>query len=199
MWNKGTQQGLISGIGFGVSSLLLFLMYAATFYAGARLVEAEKTTFTDVFRVFYVVTLAAFAFSQSSSFALDKGNAMSSVVSVFAILDRKSEIDPNDETGITLDTFKGETDFHHQRLAIAIAIVKSPKILLLDVATSALDAKSKRVLQDALDKLWLIGLPSLLIGRILHNFGCTSYELRYVKRMSMENASAARVQSKKMT
>ncbi|GJS38634.1 ABC transporter B family member 21-like protein [Tanacetum coccineum] len=110
---KGIQQGLISGIGFGVSSSLLFLMYATTFYAGARLVEAEKTTFADVFRVFYVMTLAAFAVSQSSSFAPDTGKAMSSAVSVFAILDRKSEIDPNDESGITLDTFKGEIDFHH--------------------------------------------------------------------------------------
>nr|GEU41833.1 ABC transporter B family member 21-like [Tanacetum cinerariifolium] len=110
---KGIQQGLISGIGFGVSSSLLFLMYAATFYAGARLVEAEKTTFADVFRVFYVMTLAAFAVSQSSSFAPDTGKAMSSAMSVFVILDRKSEIDPNDESGITLDTFKGEIDFHH--------------------------------------------------------------------------------------
>nr|GEX82297.1 zinc finger, CCHC-type [Tanacetum cinerariifolium] len=156
---------------------------SATFYAGARLLEAEKTTFADVFRVLYVRALAAFAVSQSISFAPDKGKAMSSVVSVFAIIDRKSEINPNDETGTTLDTFKGEIDFHHpmrmnsfvrytkaiydtvvgergiqlsngqkQRLAIAIAIVKSPKIVLLDVATSALDAKSKRVLQDALDK-----------------------------------------------
>ncbi|GKD56885.1 ABC transporter B family member 21-like protein, partial [Tanacetum coccineum] len=74
-------------------------MYAATFYAGARLVEAEKTTFAEVFRVFYVMTLAAFAVSQSSSFAPDTGKAMSYVVSVFAILDRKSEIDPNEESG----------------------------------------------------------------------------------------------------
>ncbi|KAE8671238.1 ABC transporter B family member 11 [Hibiscus syriacus] len=38
-----------------------------------------------------------------------------------------------------------------QRVAIALAIVKTPKILLLDEAVSALDAKSERVVQDALD------------------------------------------------
>nr|GEZ23280.1 ABC transporter B family member 21-like [Tanacetum cinerariifolium] len=98
-YGKGIQQGFRSGIGFGVSSSLLFLMYAATFYAGDRLVEAQKTTFADVFRVFYVTTLATFAVYQSSSFAPDTGKAMSSAVLVFAILNRKSEIDPNDESG----------------------------------------------------------------------------------------------------
>nr|POF23278.1 abc transporter b family member 11 [Quercus suber] len=38
-----------------------------------------------------------------------------------------------------------------QQVAIARAVIKSPKILLLDEATSALDAESERVVQDALD------------------------------------------------
>ncbi|GKD92964.1 ABC transporter B family member 21-like protein, partial [Tanacetum coccineum] len=96
--------------------------------------------------IFYVMTLAAFAVSQS--FAPDTGKAMSSVVSVFAILDGKSEIDPNDESvvgerGIQL------SGGQKQR----VAIVKSPKILLLDEATSALDAESERVVQDAPNKV----------------------------------------------
>lgn len=40
-----------------------------------------------------------------------------------------------------------------QRVAIARAVLKDPAILILDEATSSLDAKSERLVQDALEKL----------------------------------------------
>ena len=47
----GIREGLVSGIGFGVSFLLLFCVYGISFYAGARLVKDGKTSFSDVFKV----------------------------------------------------------------------------------------------------------------------------------------------------
>lgn len=47
----GIREGLISGFGFGLSFFLLYSVYAASFYAGAQLVEAGNTTFVEVFRV----------------------------------------------------------------------------------------------------------------------------------------------------
>ncbi|KAL0459830.1 UNVERIFIED_CONTAM: ABC transporter B family member 11 [Sesamum latifolium] len=90
----GIRQGLISGTGFGLSLALVFFAYATAFYAGARLVEAGKTSFSDVFRVFFALTMAAVAISQSSTFAPDSSKAKSATASIFAILDRKSDIDP---------------------------------------------------------------------------------------------------------
>ncbi|PIA36654.1 hypothetical protein AQUCO_03300102v1 [Aquilegia coerulea] len=64
---SGIRQGIISGIGFGISFLFLFCVYATCFYAGARLVDAGKTTFPDVFRVFFALTMAAVGISQSNN------------------------------------------------------------------------------------------------------------------------------------
>ncbi|KAI3460732.1 hypothetical protein Pfo_017395 [Paulownia fortunei] len=110
---NGIKQGLISGIGFGLSFSLLFLVYATSFYAGARLVEDGKITFSDVFRVFFALTMAAIAISQSSSFAPDSSKAKSAAASIFAILDRESKIDPSDESGMKLVSVKGEIELKH--------------------------------------------------------------------------------------
>ncbi|KAI5810258.1 ABC multidrug transporter Mdr1 [Peziza echinospora] len=40
-----------------------------------------------------------------------------------------------------------------QRIAIARSIIKQPKILILDEATSAIDPRSERIVQDALDRV----------------------------------------------
>ncbi|KAK4492667.1 hypothetical protein RD792_003487 [Penstemon davidsonii] len=109
----GIRQGLISGIGFGLSLALVFFAYATSFYAGARLVEAGKINFSDVFRVFFALTMAAVAISQSSTFAPDSSKAKSATASIFSILDRKSNIDPSDESGKTLENLKGEIELKH--------------------------------------------------------------------------------------
>ena len=63
----GIRQGLISGIGFGISFFLLYCVYATSFYAGARLIQDGKTTFEKVFRVCITLT---FYFSMPFSISI---------------------------------------------------------------------------------------------------------------------------------
>ncbi|KAK4586298.1 hypothetical protein RGQ29_023461 [Quercus rubra] len=109
----GKRQGLISGIGFGLSFFIMGSVYACSYYAGAQLVKDGKATFSEVFQVYYALTLAAFGITQSSSLAPDASKAKSSAASIFAILDRKSKIDSSDAFGMKIENVKGEIELHH--------------------------------------------------------------------------------------
>ncbi|KAM5568512.1 hypothetical protein ABKV19_016195 [Rosa sericea] len=110
---SGIRQGLVSGIGFGLSFFLLFSVYACSFYAGARLVAAGKTEFSDVFRVFFALTMTAVGISQSNSLSPDVSKGKSSASSIFAILDGKSKIDSSDDSGTTIENVKGDIELRH--------------------------------------------------------------------------------------
>ncbi|KAK2367036.1 ABC transporter B family member [Trifolium repens] len=57
--------------------------------------------------------MAAMAVSQSGSLLPDSSNANGATGSIFVILDQKSQIDPSDESGMTLEQVKGEIEFNH--------------------------------------------------------------------------------------
>ncbi|XP_058101237.1 ABC transporter B family member 4-like isoform X2 [Magnolia sinica] len=110
---NGVRQGIVSGVGLGFSNLVLFCTYALIFYAGARFVEDGKATFSQVFKVFFALTMAALGISNTSAVAPDTAKAKYSISSIFAILDRKSKIDSSNNEGMTLPNIKGDIEFEH--------------------------------------------------------------------------------------
>lgn len=48
---QGIRSGIIGGLGFGFSFLVLYSTFALCFYVGAQFVRQGKATFADVFKV----------------------------------------------------------------------------------------------------------------------------------------------------
>jgi ATP-binding cassette subfamily B (MDR/TAP) protein 1 len=67
-------------------------------------------------QVFFALILASIGVSQTSAMASDSTKAKVSALSIFALLDRKSEIDSSSNEGLTLDEVKGNIDFRHVSL-----------------------------------------------------------------------------------
>ncbi|VAH62871.1 unnamed protein product [Triticum turgidum subsp. durum] len=108
---QGIRTGIVGGLGFGFSLLVLYLTYALCFYVGAKFVRQGKTTFADVFKVFFALVLAAVGVSQASALASNATKATHSAISVFSILDRKSKIDTSSDEGLMLENVNGDIDF----------------------------------------------------------------------------------------
>ncbi|KAM0944512.1 putative ABC-type xenobiotic transporter [Dioscorea sansibarensis] len=110
---NGVQQGIISGLGFGFSFAVLYVGYAICFYAGAHFIHHGSATFSQVFKVFFALTMAASGVSQSSAFGPDTNKAKDSAASIFEILDRKSKIDSSTNEGVMLSDVRGDIMFQH--------------------------------------------------------------------------------------
>lgn len=108
---QGMKEGVVGGLGFGFSFLVFYLTYALCFYVGAKFVHDGKATFPEVFRVFFVLVLAASGISRTSAIGADSTKANDSAISVFEILDRKSKIDSSSEEGMVIASVRGNIEF----------------------------------------------------------------------------------------
>ncbi|KAF8716318.1 hypothetical protein HU200_026605 [Digitaria exilis] len=110
---QGIRQGIVSGLGFGISFFVLYCTYALCFYVGAKFMLDGKATFTEVFRVFFALLMATIGVSQTSALGSDSAKAKESASSIFALIDRKSKIDPNSASGMVLVEVAGELELCH--------------------------------------------------------------------------------------
>ncbi|GJN17985.1 hypothetical protein PR202_gb05096 [Eleusine coracana subsp. coracana] len=110
---QGIRSGIVGGLGYGFSFLVVYLAYGLCFYIGAQFVHQGKTTFSDVFKVFFALVLAAVGVAQASALASDATKARDSAISIFSILDRKSKIDSSSNDGMALENVTGSIDFNN--------------------------------------------------------------------------------------
>ncbi|KAM0885954.1 hypothetical protein ACQ4PT_030012 [Festuca glaucescens] len=111
--NQGIRTGIVGGLGFGFSNMMLYLTAALCYYVGAKFVSQGNSNFGDVFKALFALVLTVVGAAQTSAMASDSTKAKDSATSIFTILDRKSQIDSSSEEGSTMEHVNGDIDFMH--------------------------------------------------------------------------------------
>ncbi len=157
----GEKIALVGPSGSGKSTIINLLMRFYRVSSGALLVDgknAEEYSLSDYRKSIGIVPQEVLLFGGSirENIAYGKPGATESEIQDAA---RKANaLEFIDSFPEKFDTLVGDRGVklsggQRQRVAIARAILKDPVILVLDEATSSLDAKSERLVQDALEKL----------------------------------------------
>ncbi|PNT72639.1 hypothetical protein BRADI_2g47330v3 [Brachypodium distachyon] len=110
---QGMRSGMVGGLGFSFSNLMLYLTYSLCFYVGAQFVHEDKSTFKAVFRVYFALVFTAFGVSQTSAMASDSTKGRESATSILAFIDRRPKIDSTSDEGIKLEKVDGHIEFNH--------------------------------------------------------------------------------------
>ncbi|KAH9253182.1 hypothetical protein BASA81_008864 [Batrachochytrium salamandrivorans] len=93
------KQGLVGGVGFGVSMAVMLSAYTLTFWFGSTLVASKEITFKDLNQALFGILMTALALGQSAAMTPDAAKGQAAVNSVFRTLERKSLINPTDVEG----------------------------------------------------------------------------------------------------
>ncbi|KAF8714956.1 hypothetical protein HU200_027498 [Digitaria exilis] len=103
----------ISGALFGLSQLSLYASEALILWFGAHLVRTHVSTFSKVIKVFVVLVITANSVAETVSLAPEIVRGGESIRSVFAILNSRTRIDPDEPDTEPVESVRGDIDFRH--------------------------------------------------------------------------------------
>lgn len=171
---SGQQVALVGPSGAGKSTLvsLLFRFYEPTsgniFFDGRN---SRDFSLTSLRSQMSMVPQDVFLFGGSILENIAYGKPDSTPAEIMNAAKQANALEFIQSFPKGLDTIVGDRGVQlsggqRQRIAIARAVLRNPKILILDEATSSLDSESERLVQDALEKL-MKGRTSIIIAHRL--------------------------------
>ncbi|KAF5770404.1 putative ABC-type xenobiotic transporter [Helianthus annuus] len=107
-------KGQIAGSGFGIAQFLLYASYALGLWYASWLVKHGISDFSKTIRVFMVLMVSANGAAETLTLAPDFIKGGRAMKSVFDLLDRKTEIEPDEIDSIPVpDRLRGEVELKH--------------------------------------------------------------------------------------
>ncbi|PIN05655.1 Multidrug/pheromone exporter, ABC superfamily [Handroanthus impetiginosus] len=96
---ESKRQSWFSGIGLFISQFLTTATIALTYWYGGRLMNKGLVSSKHLFQAFFILMSTGKNIADAGSMSSDLAKGSNAVRSVFAILDRKTEIDPDNPDG----------------------------------------------------------------------------------------------------
>jgi ABC-type multidrug transport system fused ATPase/permease subunit len=157
----GERIALVGPSGSGKSTIINLLMRFYSASSGSIEVDNEEVSqfsLTDFRRNIGIVPQEVMLFGGTIRENIAYGKAYATESEIIDAARKANAWEFIESFPEKLDTLVGDRGVklsggQKQRVAIARAILKDPSILILDEATSSLDAKSESLVQDALEKL----------------------------------------------
>ena len=81
----------MSGFFFGISQLILFVVFGLIFYLGVIFMNANNLQLADVFTAIYAITFSGMTAGNNAHFMPDIANSKRAAASLFEIQDAKDE------------------------------------------------------------------------------------------------------------
>jgi ATP-binding cassette subfamily B (MDR/TAP) protein 1 len=107
---ESIRQSWIAGIGLGCSMSLITCTWALDFWFGGKLIGEHHITAKAFFQTFTVLVSTGHVIADAASMTTDLAKGADAIASVFAVLDRVTEIDPDSLEGYKTEKLKGEVD-----------------------------------------------------------------------------------------
>jgi ABC-type multidrug transport system fused ATPase/permease subunit len=161
-----------SGAGKSTIASLLLRLYEPV--AGEILYDSRNShdfSISALRRQIALVPQDVFLFGGSIKENISYGKPGSSDEEIYSAAQKANALEFIERFPDRMNTIVGErgtqlSGGQRQRIAIARAVLKNPRILILDEATSSLDSESERLVQEALENL-MLGRTSIVIAHRL--------------------------------
>ena len=183
--NESIRQSWFAGFGLGTSMSPFRCTAALDFWYGGKLIDEHHITAKALYQTFTILLGTGRVIADAGSVTTDLAKGADAVASVFAILDRESEINPDSPEGYKPEKLKGEVDIR----GVDFAYPSRPDVIIFKrFSLSIQPAKSTALVgQSGSGKSTIIGLierfydPSSGVVEIDHK-DIKAYNLRSLRQ-----------------
>ncbi|PAN06443.1 hypothetical protein PAHAL_1G264200 [Panicum hallii] len=107
---ESIRQAWFSGLGLGTSLALMTCSWALYFWYGGKLMAEHRISTKELMQTFMILVTTGRVIAEAGSTTTDLAKGSHAIASLFSILDRETEIDPDSPDGHKPEKIKGEVE-----------------------------------------------------------------------------------------